>query len=83
MAFPDYVDIQNAEIERDKWSALSILPIIEQQIEESSMYKELARREIQYFKDKIHFDELSVQYEEEKQAFFDFQEQRRNEKTMK
>lgn len=83
MAFPDYVDIQNAEIERDKWAALSILPIIEQQIEESSMYKELARREIQFFKDKIHFDELSVQYEEEKQAFFDFQEQRRNEKAMK
>lgn len=73
--FPDYIDIANADIERDKWAALTTLPIIEKQIEESSMYKELARKEIQLFKDKIHFDELNSQYEKEKNEFFEFQAQ--------
>lgn len=70
MEFPDYVDIANADIERDKWAALSILPVIESQIEQDSMYKELARKEIKLFKDRINFDELAIQYENEKNDFF-------------
>ena len=30
----------------------------------------MARRKIEIFKDKIHFDDLAIQYENEKNAFF-------------
>ena len=70
MTFPDYDDILNADIERDKWASILLLPIIEQQIKKDSLYKEMARRKIEIFKDKIHFDELAIQYENEKNAFF-------------
>lgn len=79
MAFPDYIDIAKADIEKDKWAALTILPVIEAQIEESSLYKEMARREIKMFKEKIKFDEISKQYEEEKEAYFEYIKQLRKE----
>lgn len=71
MAFPDYIDIENADLERDKWAAITILPVIEAQIEEDSMYKEQAKREIALFKERIQFDDLVRQYEEEKKEHFE------------
>ena len=68
--FPDYIDIANADIEKDKWVVPTLLPIIERQIEESSLYKEQAKREIQLFKEHIHYEELCSHYEEEKDSFF-------------
>lgn len=77
MSFPDYVDIKNADIERDKYAALTILPIIEDQIEKYSFYKERARQEIGLFKDRIKFEQLSEEYEAEKEAFFASKEERK------
>ena len=71
MQFPDYIDIANADIERDKWVTPTLLPIIEEQIEQDSLYKEQAKREIALFKEKINFDELCREYENEKRTFFE------------
>ncbi len=65
-SFIEYVDIANANLEKDKWVLPNILPIIEQQIEECSSYKEKARREIQIFKDFIGFDQLCEDYRRER-----------------
>ncbi len=70
LEFPDYRDIANADFEKDKWIVPTLLPVIEQQIEDSSMYKELARREIQIFKDRINYDELCAMDAAEKEAFY-------------
>lgn len=70
MDFVDYKDIANADIERDKWILPTLLPVIEQQIEESSLYKEQAKREIQLFKDRIKYDELCEQEKTIKEEFF-------------
>lgn len=66
LAFPDYIDIIEADIERDKYIVPALLPIIEAEIEQYSMYKEQARREIELFKKKINYDALCAEIEEDK-----------------
>ncbi len=70
MEFVEYVDIANADLERDKWVLPNILPVIEQQIEADSTYKEKARREIQIFKEFINFDQLCEDYRIERDKHF-------------
>lgn len=66
LAFPDYIDIVEADINRDKYIVPALLPIIEAEIEACSMYKEQARREIELFKKKIDFDALCAEIENDK-----------------
>lgn len=66
LAFPDYIDIIEADIDRDKYIVPTLLPIIEAEIEQYSMYKEQARREIELFKKKINYDALCAEIEDDK-----------------
>ena len=66
LAFPDYIDIVEADMNRDKYIVPTLLPIIEAEIEEHSMYKEQARREIELFKKKIDYDALCAEIEADK-----------------
>lgn len=70
LAFPDYIDIMEADINRDKYIVPSLLPIIESGIEKDSMYKEQARKEIELFKKKINYDDLVREIEEDKKRRF-------------
>ena len=66
LAFPDYIDIVEADMNRDKYIVPTLLPIIEAEIEKYSMYKEQARREIELFKKKIDYDALCAEIEDDK-----------------
>ena len=66
LAFPDYVDIVEADINRDKYIVPTSLPMIEAEIERYSMYKEQARREIELFKKRIDYDALCAEIEDDK-----------------
>ena len=66
MAFPDYIDIVEADINRDKYIVPTLLPIIEAEIEKESLYKEQARREIELFKKKINYEALCAEIEDDK-----------------
>lgn len=66
LAFPDYIDIVEADIDRDKYIVPTLLPIIEAEIEKESLYQEQARREIELFKKKINYDALCAEIEDDK-----------------
>ena len=66
LTFPDYVDIVEADIDRDKYIVPTSLPMIEAEIERYSMYKEQARREIELFKKRIDYDALCAEIEDDK-----------------
>ena len=66
----DYIDIVEADINRDKYIVPFLLPIIEAEIEKESLYQEQARREIALFKEKIGYDQLVQEIEEDKKRRF-------------
>ena len=70
LAFPGYIDIVEADINRDKYIVPTLLPIIEAEIEKESLYQEQARREIALFKEKIRYDDLVREIEEDKKLRF-------------
>lgn len=70
LAFPDYIDIIEADIERDKYIVPSLLPIIEAEIQKHSLYQEQAKREIELFKQKIGYEQLVQELEEHKKRIF-------------
>jgi hypothetical protein len=73
LAFPDYIDIVGADINRDKYIVPTLLPIIEAEIERESLYQEQARREIALFKEKVGYEELVQEIEENKKRIFGVQ----------
>lgn len=73
LAFPDYIDIVGADINRDKYIVPTLLPIIEAEIERESLYQEQARREIALFKEKVGYEALVQEIEENKKRIFGVQ----------
>lgn len=67
MAFPDYIDIKNADINRDKYILPLLLPSFEAEADESP-YKEALKAEIELFKKTIDYDNLVAEIEEEKRV---------------
>ncbi len=56
-AFPDYIDIKEADINRDKYALPSMLPVYEK-LAENEMYKERLLKEIELFKKTVGYDEI-------------------------
>ena len=54
----EFVDVENANLENDKYAATLLLPLIEKQIEGQKIYKEELVREIQLYKEKINYESL-------------------------
>lgn len=84
LEFPDYVDIKEADFERDKWIVPELLPIIEEQIEDTyPFYKELAKKEIELFKEKINYDALCEQVADDRNKDLEEYKKLRQERTTK
>lgn len=65
--YQEYIDILNANIENDKYASHLILPNIEFGISKyNGIYKELLLKEIEIFKEKIYYDEICKEIEEDK-----------------
>lgn len=84
LEFPDYVDVKNADFEKDKWILPTLLPVIEEQIEETyPFYKDLAKKEIAMLKEKINYDDLCKQARDEMNATLEEARKLRQERTTK
>ena len=54
----EFIDVENANIENDKYAVPLLLPLIEKQLEGQKIYKEEVEREIKLYKEKINYDSL-------------------------
>lgn len=61
----EYLETEKADIDRDKYSAVIIIPSIEAAITDKDPYREVLKREIEIFKEKIGYDALCEEVEED------------------
>lgn len=61
----EYLEVEKADIERDKYASVLILPNIEKTISTKNPYREMLKREIEIFKEKIGYDALCKEVEED------------------
>jgi len=68
IAFCEYRDIKNADIERDKYALPITLPNLEAIVasEERGLYVERLRYELELFKEQIGYDDICRELEEDK-----------------
>ena len=57
----EFVDVENANLENDKYAAPLILPLIEKHIVDQKVYKDELAREIELYKKKIDYDALCAE----------------------
>lgn len=65
MAFIEYQDIKNADLDRDKYSSHLLLPFFEEHADEAIL-KKLLLREIELYKQRIDYDGICREIEEDK-----------------
>ena len=61
----EYVEIEQADLERDKYASAIMIPKIETAITDEDPYREDLKREIEIYKEKIGYDALCREVEED------------------
>ncbi len=61
----EYIETEQADIERDKYASIIVIPNIEATITDQDPYREMLKREIEIFKEKIGYDALCKEVEED------------------
>lgn len=65
LEYPEYQDIQNADIERDKYTLPLMLPLIEDISKTEGLYSEELKREIQLLKERVNYDSICQEIHED------------------
>lgn len=59
--FCDFVDVENADVERDKYIAPLLLPTIEKSISRQKIYRKELEKELLLYKKEIDYDTLCLE----------------------
>lgn len=61
LSFCDFVDVENADVERDKYIAPLLLPTIEKSISRQKIYRKELEKELLLYKKEIDYDTLCLE----------------------